>query len=653
MNQLHNASSTYLKSHAHNPVHWHTWNEEVLKKAQNENKIIIISIGYATCHWCHVMNKESFNDPIVANLMNENFINIKVDREERPDIDQVYMHAVHLINKRGGWPLNCFATPDGKPFYGGTYFPKESWIELLHHIQNLWLNEKHKILSQANQITNYVGELPSHFMQQKSFTDFSEAQEAIKEHILSDADNKFGGQKGAPKFLMPGHLNFLMDSFFFDKDPKTKEYIQLSLKKFNQGGIHDHLSGGFARYSVDKYWKVPHFEKTLYDNAQIVSLYTKAYKLCGNVEYKKIAERTANFAIRYLKNEQQLYYSGIDADSEGVEGKFYVWTKSEFHEILKENAHIFIDWFGIDAESLWENDLNVLTEWQDKQQFLQRHQLEEEHFDQMLIDAKSKLLLVREKRIHPVVDSNLIFAWNAMMIKALLEISEVSQNQKYEELALNGLEYLLNHIWYPNEKIFRTVRTNQPHGVEGFLEDYISFGELLLLAYLRSSDSKYLKILEGLVAKIEDDFSKSGEPLLNYTSKNEAPLFAQSVELFDNVIPSSNSMAAILFLKLGVITSSHQLIERAKRMANAGMYLSAASPLSTYHWATLFLMIQKEPISVKFSGFNNSEFPYHPYAFYFENKKILSQKRIEVCSTNSCLEPFSKLEDFIRFLHKK
>lgn len=653
MNHLSKSNSTYLRSHANNPVHWHSWGDEVLEKAKRENKIIIISIGYATCHWCHVMNRESFSDKNVAEIMNQYFINIKVDREERPDIDQVYMQAVHLINKRGGWPLNCFATPDGKPFYGGSYFPKENWAELLNNIQDLWQNEPHKIIAQANQITDYVNEMPSQFMQQNTFADFTDAYNTIKEHFLANSDMKYGGPKGAPKFLMPGHLQFLMDSHFFDKDPQSAEYVSLSLLKFAQGGIHDHLAGGFSRYSVDALWKVPHFEKTLYDNAQLISLYTNAYKSFKNLDYKSIAEKTADFALQYLQSENHLFYSGIDADSEGVEGKFYVWTKKEFTEVLGEKADLFTDWFGIDAESLWEEGLNVLTQWQDKKDFLQRHQLSEKEFDILLEKAKIKLLNYREKRIHPVVDSNIIVSWNAMMLNALLELSEISDNSKYKEVAISGLEVLINTMWLPNKKVFRTLRTNETDAVEGFLEDYVCFAELLITAYLINQKNEYLSIAQEIVEVIMERFSNSGEPLLNFSSKNESALFVQSVELFDNVIPSSNSMAAILFLKLGVITSSPKLTDRALRMANAGMYLSGSSPMSSYNWALLFLMIQKEPLSAKLFNIDSEKLPYHPFVYYSIQKNDPSKKRIEICGINHCLEPFSNLEELNSYLNEK
>lgn len=653
INHLSKSHSTYLRSHANNPVNWHSWSDEVLEKAKRENKIIIISIGYATCHWCHVMNRESFSDKNVTEIMNQHFINIKVDREERPDVDQVYMQAVHLINKRGGWPLNCFATPDGKPFYGGSYFPRENWAELLNNIQDLWQKEPHKIVAQANQITDYVNELPSQFMQQNTFANFSDAYNTIKEDFLANSDMEYGGPKGAPKFLMPGHLQFLMDSQFFDNDLQSADYVNLSLLKFAQGGIHDHLAGGFSRYSVDAQWKIPHFEKTLYDNAQLISLYTNAYKHFKNPYYKSIAEQTANFALRYLQTKNQLFYSGIDADSEGVEGKFYVWTKKEFTEILGEKADLFIDWFGIDAESLWEKDLNVLTQWKDKKDFLQKHQIDEKDFDFLFQEAKTKLLKYRGKRVPPVVDSNIIVSWNAMMFKSLLEISEVSNNAKYKEVAMDGIETLLAQMWLPSKKVFRTLRANETDAVEGFLEDYVCFAELLITAYLINQKKEYLDIAQEIVEAIMERFSNSSEPLLNFSSKNESALFAQSVELFDNVIPSSNSMAAILFLKLGVIISLPELTNRALRMANAGMYLSGSSPMSSYHWALLFLMIQKEPLSIKLLNIDSDNLPYHPFVYYSIPQKDSSPKKIEICGINRCLEPFSNLKELISYLNEK
>lgn len=649
MNLLKNAVSTYLKSHSENPVSWHEWNNDTLEKAKKENKIIIISIGYATCHWCHVMNRESFSDEKVANLMNQHFVNIKIDREERPDLDQLYMHAVHIINKRGGWPLNCFATPDGKPFYGGTYFPKENWMDLLNHIQDLWQNEPHKILSQANQIANYVDTLPEQFFQQNPFADFSDAHKSVKEKIVSDADMKYGGLKGEPKFLMPGHLNFLLDSCFYDNDSKTKEYVEVSLEKFAQGGIHDHLAGGFARYSVDKYWKIPHFEKTLYDNAQIISLYTKAYKQFQKPEYKAIAEQTADFAIHCLKNKQDLYFSGIDADSEGVEGKFYVWTKKEIEEVLGEEASIIVDWFGIDAESLWEEDLNVLTQWQNKQTFSQRHQMAENEFDEFLKIAKLKLLEHRNSRVRPIVDSNIIVSWNAMMLEALLDLAEISED-KYKKLAFSGLDLLLEEMYKPQQKVSRIFGKAKEE--DGFLEDYVGFAKLLIKAYLSSHNQRYLDLAQEVGTQIIENFNISGEPLLSYTSKNNATLFAKSVELFDNVIPSSNAMAGVMFLKLGLLLSSEKFVDKARRMATAGMYLCGASPTSSYHWANLIMMFQKDTYVIKNGTKTTGIPPYHPMVLMMPKNNQSTSNKIEVCGINSCYQPFNDISECFDYLQK-
>jgi len=359
-NLLINESSPYLLQHAHNPVNWHSWNEETLQKAKDENKLILVSIGYSACHWCHVMEHESFEDEVVAELMNGNFICIKVDREERPDVDQVYMDAIHIIGGRGGWPLNCFALPDGRPFWGGTYFPKEQWIGILNNVVQLYDTQKLKLEQQAADVTVGIrrNEIFASEYDGKSFD--KEILDEMVQNFSMSFDNKEGGNIGAPKFPMPNNYLYLLRYYSLTKKREILDQVELTLHKMASGGIYDQVGGGFARYSVDDHWHVPHFEKMLYDNAQLVSLYSEAYRLTKKKFYKQVIIETLEFIQREMISPEGAFYSSLDADSEGEEGKFYVWEKDEIKSIIVTDVDIVLEYFGIERNAIWEDGKNVL-----------------------------------------------------------------------------------------------------------------------------------------------------------------------------------------------------------------------------------------------------------------------------------------------------
>ena len=390
-NHLISQTSPYLLQHAHNPVNWYPWGEEALQKAREENKLIIVSIGYSACHWCHVMEHESFENEAVAKIMNDNFISIKVDREERPDVDNVYMDALHLMGQQGGWPLNCIALPDERPIFGGTYFPKETWMSVLTQICNLYANEKEKMLEYADRLAAGMQQQTQLQLQQEKEEITNEELDELVKNWARLFDMEWGGGKGAPKFPMPNGLSFLLRYYYFTKDENLKQYLEVTLDRMASGGIYDHLGGGFARYSVDGYWKVPHFEKMLYDNAQLISLYSEAYKLYKKPRYKEVVFETISFINRELSNPKGGFYSALDADSEGVEGKYYVWKYDELAHLLGDKMEAFALYYGL---TTWNEVLEIAKHIKKKILITGRK------MDRIIREKADKQIHIEEKK-HP------------------------------------------------------------------------------------------------------------------------------------------------------------------------------------------------------------------------------------------------------------
>ena len=422
-NRLIHESSPYLLLHAHNPVDWYPWGEEALNKASKENKLIIISIGYAACHWCHVMEEESFSDGAVAELMNRHFISVKVDREERPDIDQVYMNSVHLISGRGGWPLNIIALPDGRPVFGGSYFPKNQWMTLLSRIHTIYQEDPDQIIEQAKAITQGVRNL-NDFKIAEEVAEFRiDIVKSIVENWKQNMDFDWGGHLGAPKFPIPVGLQFLLHYYAHTQDEHVFRFLKVTLDRMAQGGIYDQIGGGFARYSVDGYWKVPHFEKMLYDNGQLVSFYCMAYRLMKDKLYESIVRETLAFVERELMSPEGGFYSALDADSEGEEGKFYIWETEEVDSLLGDRADLIKAYYSLRREGNWEDGKNVLFRNVMDDVFASQHNLSNTRLSEILSDAKQEMFRARSKRIPPAVDTKILTAWNGIMLKGFVDFS--------------------------------------------------------------------------------------------------------------------------------------------------------------------------------------------------------------------------------------
>ncbi len=589
-NKLADETSPYLLQHANNPVNWYPWGNEALDKAKAENKLMIISIGYAACHWCHVMEHESFEDTSVAKLMNDSYVSIKVDREERPDIDQIYMDAAYLLTGRGGWPLNVIALPDGRPVYAGTYFRKDDWTKILLYFKDLYQKEPETFNKEAGKLTNAMKEMKVPGVEEKSslFSKF-EIEEPIKK-IISSIDFENGGTKGAPKFPMPNIYQFLMDYHFHTKDPKAIETIKITLDNIANGGIYDHIGGGFARYSTDDIWKVPHFEKMLYDNGQLVSLYSNAYKVTGNELYKKVVYETLEFVERELTDESGGFYSSLDADSDGEEGKYYVWSKEEIENLLDEKSEIFCDYYSVTSVGNWEGN-NILFVTQKKEDLLKNYQISEELFDSMISESIKILFEERNKRIRPGLDDKILTSWNSLMLKGYVDAYTAFGESKFLVAAIKNAEFILSKMMNEDGRLNRNYK-NGKSTINAFLDDYSYTIEAFISLYEVSFDEKWIYAAKKLADYVIAHFKENEADFFFYTSDIDEPLIARKIDFSDNVTPSSNSSLAMGLLKLSRFfynqpyeTLTNEMIKAVKRsaMMNPTFYsywLSVATKLS-------------------------------------------------------------------------
>ncbi|MEZ5146102.1 MAG: thioredoxin domain-containing protein [Bacteroidales bacterium] len=532
-NQLIHESSPYLLQHAHNPVEWHPWNEETLAKAKDEDKPILVSIGYSACHWCHVMEHESFEDEEVAQMMNDNFICIKVDREERPDVDQVYMDAVQAISGRGGWPLNAFALPDGRPFWGATYFPKEQWLSLLDQIRSLFLTQRENLEKQAADIEEGIRQNDLISFNTKE----SEFESAHLEQMVTGLSRRFdpknGGTLGAPKFPMPNIYQFLLRFWYHSKDQTILNHVENTLAKMACGGIYDQIWCGFARYSVDDHWHVPHFEKMLYDNAQLVSLYAEAYAATKRELFRDIIQETIDFVSRELISTDGGFYSALDADSEGEEGRFYVWTKREIDEVLKIDSSLVSEYFGIEDEAYWEDGKNVLVKAKSLLTVALKYNLSEEEVKKKISEATHKLFLKRSKRVGPGLDDKILTSWNALMLKGLVDAYKATGENKYLDLAIGNGSFLIQNLLQENGQLYRNYK-NGKATIPGFLDDYSFTIEAFVALYEVTFDEKWIQHGRQLTDYTLEHFFDPESGLFYYTSDQHTDIVSRKIDVLDN-----------------------------------------------------------------------------------------------------------------------
>jgi len=599
-NNLIKETSPYLLQHSHNPVNWYPWGDEALSKAISENKLLLISIGYSACHWCHVMEKESFMDKHVADLMNDNFVCIKVDREERPDIDQIYMAAVQIITRRGGWPLNCFALPDGSPVFGGTYFPKSQWTDILKNISELYNYDPEKIKTAARDLKKGIAtsEIILNKQPKKDFN--ADNISGIIKDWKNSFDNTNGGITGAPKFPLPDNLNFLLEYYYYSGDNAILTFVQLTLDKMSDGGIYDHLDGGFARYSVDDHWHVPHFEKMLYDNAQLVSVYSKAYQLTKNKRYRHVVEETLGFIERRMTSPEGGFYSSLDADSEGEEGKYYIWNKEEIEKILGEKAPLFCDYYSISSSGNYEGK-NILYRTEDTENIAKKYNLTINELEKNIVDSKSTVLKERNKRVIPGTDDKILTSWNALMIRGYVDAYRALGKKQYLDSAIKGITFLLDKVTKQDGRLNRNYK-NGKSTINAFLDDYSFCVEALISLYQVTLDIKWLQQSDMFLQYVIDHFFDKQSGMFFYASNLDPGLAARKMELLDNVIPASNSsMAKNLFLA-GKLFSREEYINMSKQMIT-NIHDHIAKNTSYFsNWAILYQWVVHDVYEVVITG---------------------------------------------------
>lgn len=592
MNKLVHSSSPYLLQHASNPVHWQEWGEEALSMAKEQNKPLIISIGYAACHWCHVMEHESFSDEEVAAFMNEHFICIKVDREERPDIDQIYMDAVHLINGQGGWPLNAFAMPDGRPFFAGTYFNKQRWMAVMKQISDLYKNEYNKVEEYANELTTGINKNPLPVIDEVKDIEFtSNEYEDLLDQWLAQFDSELGGFSRAPKFPLPSAWEFLLQYHYFTEDKQSLAAVEVTLDEMAKGGIYDQIGGGFARYSVDAEWKVPHFEKMLYDNAQLVSLYSHAYQITRKPRFKEIVIETLEFIEREMMDVDGGCYSSLNADSENVEGKFYVWTYDEFITTVdKENQSFLIDYYQITEAGNWEDGINILLPVSSKEEFVHDNNLDTELFKSALTKANHDLFETRKIRERPSTDDKVLTSWNGLMIQGYVDAYKALGEKRYLQQALSIAKFIEEHMLNDDGSLSRNYRKGNT-SISGFHDDYAIFADACIDIYSVTYDKHWLELSQGLADYCIDHFYNDESGMFYYTSDNNEALVARKYELSDNVIPSSNSIMAGVLFKLSHYFDNQQYYDIVLKMVGQEIDNIRNSGIWHSNWAAILGLI--------------------------------------------------------------
>jgi uncharacterized protein YyaL (SSP411 family) len=600
-NELIHESSPYLLQHAHNPVNWYPWGEKALELARRDNKMLIISIGYSACHWCHVMEHESFEDTAVAAIMNDHFISIKVDREERPDVDQVYMDAVQIISGQGGWPLNAFALPDGKPFYAGTYFRKEDWLQVLQYFIDVYEDDPGKLTQQAENITNGIQTNEQIPAESQTAAYSMDHLDRTFSNLQPHLDMKKGGLNRAPKFPMPVAWKYLMNYHYLGGDPKALEAVISTLDNVAMGGIYDHVGGGFSRYSTDLDWHVPHFEKMLYDNAQLMEFYARGWQITADPVYKDVVYETHEFIQRELGSDEGGFYAALDADSEGEEGKYYVWTHAEIKEIIGEKAILFSDYYNITEQGNWEDGKNILFRKKTDAEFAEKHGLTEEDLKETINHGKKLLLKERSRRIAPGLDDKILTSWNALMARAYAYCYQAFDDQEFLDIALKSARFIENNAMEEDLQMTRNYK-NGKSSIPAFLDDYAFTISAFIELYLSTFDEQWLIKAESLMDYTLEHFLDTQTGMFFYTHDQHSDLIVRKKEVPDNVIPSSNSQMANNLFQLGTYLYRDDLLNVSRRMLGLVREDIHQNPFYYSNWAILEANLVKPPFEVVIIG---------------------------------------------------
>jgi uncharacterized protein YyaL (SSP411 family) len=664
-NRLKNQTSPYLLQHANNPVDWFPWGEEALSKAKNENKLILVSIGYSACHWCHVMEHESFEDQDVADIMNSFFVCIKIDREVRPDIDQIYMDAIQLMTGSGGWPLNCFCLPDQRPIYGGTYFKKEDWKSLLRNLADYWQKKPDEALAYAVRLTEGINKSEL-LVKIGGEVEYSKADVlAIFDTWKRSFDLVEGGYNRIPKFPLPNNWQFMLRYAHLMNDDVAHTASRVTLQKMAFGGIYDQIGGGFARYSVDGRWHIPHFEKMLYDNAQLVSLYSEAFQYTPDPIYKNVVFECLEFIEREMTSADGGFYSAIDADSEGVEGKFYSFTKDEIKAILGEDEALFSIFYQVTEEGNWiEEGTNVFIRNFENADLALQLGISVPILESKIKLAKSKLLNARSSRIRPGLDNKILASWNGMMLKAYSDAYRVFGDAKFLEKAKVSADFICDKLINSNEliRVYNVNRGQSDHSV-AFLDDYAFVIDGLIGLYEACFDESYLQTAKQLTEYAISEFYDEKSGMFFYTARSGEQLIARKQEIIDNVIPSSNSMMAHNLFKMGHFYVQNEYLNISRQMLR-----NVHSQIKTYgsgysNWASLLLYHVFGVYEIAITGIGAEEKRMELEKHYIPNKILLggtsgtlpllkdkwaSETKIYVCQNKTCLLPVIEVIDAIK-----
>lgn len=599
MNRLQHETSPYLLQHAHNPVDWYPWGEEAFEKARREDKPIIVSIGYSTCHWCHVMERESFEDKDTADFMNEHFVSIKVDREERPDVDQIYMEVCQVLTGSGGWPLNCFLLPDARPFYAGTYYPpfpaynRPSWLQVLQYMHKAYRDQQEDVQAQAQQLLDTVEKggqvfVKNEWLDQEDEAVFTAtAGQQLKQAFVSRFDREEGGFGGAPKFPGSMGLSFLLDYHHFTDDKEAIDHVHLSLEKMIKGGIYDQLGGGFARYATDRAWLVPHFEKMLYDNALIVSLMADAYRIDQRPLYREAIRETLAFVEREMTSPEGVFYSALDADSEGEEGKFYVFQQAEVEALLGEDTRLFSRVYGTSETGNWEGT-NILSRVESVEEAAAALAIDPDEAHQRIAQAKTTLFNYRAERVRPGLDDKTLLSWNAMMITAYTKAYQALGDPAYRKTAVQALETLIRQLAQEDGSLLHTVKEGKAQ-YAAFLDDYADLISALLDVYAITHNTDYIDKAQTFTDYVLEHFLDKADNLFYFTSAQQHDIPVRRKEMYDNAVPAGNSTMALNLQRLAVLTGKQEWDQLSLRMLKPMVASVQRYPTSFSRWAKAVL----------------------------------------------------------------
>ena len=585
-NRLINETSPYLLQHANNPVDWYPWGEEALERARSEDKPILLSIGYSACHWCHVMERESFEDETIAGLMNENFVSIKVDREERPDLDQVYMQAVQMLTGSGGWPMTVFLTPEGKPFYGGTYFPPDDrqgmpgFPRLLTSIAEAYSTNRGEVDRVTQQLTTQMSQ-SNQVPQGTSILTVDILHQAYSS-LATNFDYQNGGFGNAPKFPQPMTPEFLLRYYHHGYNPRALELVELTLEKMAYGGIYDQIGGGFHRYSTDLYWLVPHFEKMLYDNALLARLFLHTYLITGRALYRRVVEETLDYVLREMTDPSGGFYSAQDADSEGVEGKFFVWSPGEINAVMGDtDGEVFAGYYGVTAGGNFEGK-NILNIRQNPEEFAETKGLTADQLGDIINRGSKALLEVREQRIHPMRDDKVLASWNGLMLRSFAEAAAALGRPDYLAVAIKNAGFLVGSM-KSDGRLLRTYRDGQAK-LLGYLEDYSFVIDGLLALYEATFDLRWLEEAVTLADSMIELFWDEGIGGFYDTGSDHETLVVRPRDVFDNAQPCGGSVASDVLLRLAVFTGKSDYSAKAAVPLRSLHQAMSQSPGGTGHW---------------------------------------------------------------------